>query len=190
MDSAVGPLVVVLGLVVLLALLSLVVMYNRFARQRTLVESSWSGVDVELARRSELIPNLVDTVKGYAAHERELLERLVQAREEAARHQQGQPAERKQYEEQVGTALNDVLVRAEAYPDLKASENFLQLQEALTLTEDRIAASRRFYNNNVAAYLTRLRTFPSNVVGRMFGFQPAQLFELRDPSARQVPRLS
>lgn len=181
--------IALVGVLVILPLLSIVVMYNRFARQRTLVESSWSGVDVELARRHELIPNLVETVKGYAAHEREVLESLIAAREAATLHQKDAPHDREVYEEKVGSALSNVLVRAEAYPDLKASENFLKLQEALTLTEDRIAASRRFYNNNVQAYMTRLRTFPSNLVGKIFGFQPVQLFQLRDLAAREVPQL-
>lgn len=181
-------LIAVVVAVVVLPVIAVIVMYNRFARQRTLVESSWSGVDVELARRHELIPALVESVRGYAAHEREVLQLLVDAREAAARHDHDSPAERRAFEEQVGTALGQVLVRAEAYPELKASENFLALQRELTLTEDRIAASRRFYNNNVAAYTARLRTFPSNLVGTMFGFAPAQLFELRDSAARQVPQ--
>lgn len=180
---------ILVAVVVLLPALAVVVMYNRFARQRTLVESSWSGVDVELARRHDLIPNLVRTVQGYAAHEAELLQSLVDAREEAARHASDPPAQRTGFEDRVSATLDQVLVRVEAYPDLKASQNFLALQRELTLTEDRIAAARRFYNNNVAAYTTRLRTFPSNLVGSAFGFQPAQLFELRDPAARQVPQL-
>lgn len=189
MDSYAGVLVVAVVALVVLPALCLVVMYNRFSRQRTLVESSWSGVDVELARRHELIPNLVETVQGYAAHERDVLAALVAAREAAARHDHDAPAQRRRYEEEVGAALATVLARVEAYPDLKASQGFLALQRELTLTEDRIAAARRFYNNNVAAYTTRLRTFPSNLVGRMFGFQPVQLFELRDTAARQVPQL-
>ncbi len=170
-----------------LLLLALVVMYNRFVRQRVLVDESWHGIDVELTRRHELIPNLVETVKGYAVHERELLERLTRAREEAAAHRTDGPHERQGFEEAVGGAVAQVLARAEAYPDLKASSNFLQLQDELTNTEDRIAAARRFYNGNVRAYNTRVRTFPSNLVASAFGFVVREFFELRDPAARDAP---
>ena len=177
---------VVLGVVAFVAL-SLVVMYNRFVRQRTLVDESWGGIDVELTRRHELIPNLVATVQGYAEHERAVLESLTAAREAATAHKTGDPAERQQYEETVGRALTEVLARVEAYPDLKASQNFLDLQDELTNTEDRIAASRRFYNGNVRAYNTRVATFPSNVVAGMFGFRSRQFFEITDVTVRAAP---
>jgi LemA protein len=177
---------VVLGVVAFLAL-CLVVMYNRFVRQRTLVDESWGGIDVELTRRHELIPNLVKTVQGYADHERAVLENLTAAREAATAHKTDGPAERQQYEESVGRALTEVLARVEAYPDLKASQNFLDLQDELTNTEDRIAASRRFYNGNVRAYNTRVATFPSNLVAAMFGFKSRQFFEITDANARTAP---
>lgn len=173
--------------VLLLGGLSLVVMYNRFVRQRTLVDESWGGIDVELTRRHELIPNLVETVRGYAAHEQRVLADLVAAREAATAHAHDHPAERQSYEDTLGGALTQVLVRAEAYPDLKASANFLQLQRELTNTEDRIAASRRFYNGNVRAYNTRVRTFPSNVVAAGFGFDAREFFELRDQAVALPP---
>jgi LemA protein len=175
-----------LGIAILLAV-SLVVMYNRFVRQRTLVEESWGQIDVELTRRHELIPNLVETVKGYAAHEQAVLDRLVRAREAATAHKGDSPKARESYEEQVGGAVHDVLVRAEAYPDLKASSNFLALQEELTVTENRIAAARRFYNGNVRALNTRVATIPSNIVAAMFGFERADFFELREPAVAEVP---
>ncbi len=177
---------VVVGLLLLLGL-SLMVMYNRFVRQRTLVEESWGQTDVELTRRHELIPNLVATVKGYAEHERSVLEALAQAREQAQAHKSEDPKAREGYEEQVGRALATVMARSEAYPDLKASANFLQLQAELTNTEDRIAAARRFYNGNVRAYNTRCSTFPSNVIAGMFHFEPREFFELTDPAARVAP---
>lgn len=173
--------------VVVLLLISLLVMYNRFVRQRTLIEESWGGIDVELTRRHELVPNLVATVKGYAAHEAAVLETLVRAREEATAHQSEQPKQREAYEDSLGGALAQVLARAEAYPDLRASTSFLQLQDELTNTEDRIAAARRFYNGNVRAYNTRVRTFPSNLVAGMFDFELCDFFEIRDQAARQVP---
>ncbi|WP_121251250.1 LemA family protein [Nocardioides ferulae] len=180
-------LLLLLGVATLVLLLSLVVMYNRFVRQRTLVDEAWGGIDVELTRRHELVPNLVETVKGYAAHERTLLEALVRARESAAAHQADRPMRRQAYEDALGGTLAQLLVRAEAYPQLKADQHFAMLQKELTLTEDRIAAARRFYNGNVRAYNTRLGTFPSNLVGSAFGFTGRDFFELRDPAARAVP---
>lgn len=174
------------GLVAFL-LLCLVVMYNRFVRQRTLVDESWGGIDVELTRRHELIPNLVETVRGYAAHEQATLDALVRAREAATAHHDARPKERQSYEDAVGGALAQLLVRAEAYPDLKANQGFLALQDELTNTEDRIAASRRFYNGNVRAYNTRVGTFPSNVVAGMFNFERRDFFELLEPAARTAP---
>lgn len=180
---AIGAPIAVLGI-------AWIAMYNRFVRQATLVRESWSGIDVELTRRHELIPNLVATVQGYAAHEREVLDRLVTAREAATAHKADTPARRQGYEDSLGGALGTVLARAEAYPDLKASANFLALQDELTNTEDRIAASRRFYNGNVRAYNTRLSTFPSNLVGSMSGFEAADFFELRDDAVRRPPTVT
>jgi LemA protein len=184
-----SPALVATGGVVLLLLVSLVVMYNRFVRQRTLIDESWGQTDVELTRRHELIPNLVNTVQGYADHERTVLENLTRAREAARAHQGDAPQARQGYEDALGGAVADVLVRAEAYPELKASANFLQLQDELTNTEDRIAAARRFYNGNVRAYNTRVSTFPSNLVAAAFHFSTRQFFELRDPAARQAPTI-
>jgi len=173
--------------VLLLLLLAVAVSYNRFVRQRALVDESWGGIDVELTRRHDLIPNLVETVRGYATHERVLLETLVQAREAAAAHRSDQPADRQGFEDTVGRTLQQVLARVEAYPALQASQSFLDLQHELTLTEDRIAASRRFYNGNVRAYNTRVRTFPSNTVATIFGFRPRDFFALQDPATASVP---
>jgi LemA protein len=185
----VAALIVIATAPALVLVLSLVVMYNRFVRQRTLVDESWGGIDVELTRRHDLIPHLVETVRGYAAHEQALLQQLVTAREAAAAHSRDQPTQRQAYEDSLGGALASVLVRAEAYPDLKASQNFLHLQHELTNTEDRIAAARRFYNGNVRAYNTRVRTFPSNVVAGMFHFEARDFFELHDQAARIAPPL-
>jgi LemA protein len=181
------PVVIVVVVVVVLLLASLGLMYNRFVRQRQLVDESWGDIDVELTRRHDLIPNLVSTVKGYAAHEQQVLETLTQAREAAVAHKDDSPAPRGDFEDSVETALQTVLARVEAYPDLKASTNFLQLQHELSLTEDRIAAARRFYNGNVRAYNTRVHTFPSNLVAAMFGFHARDFFQLSDPAAAAVP---
>ena len=171
----------------LVVLLSVVVMYNRFVRQRALVDESWGQTDVELTRRHELIPNLVATVRGYAEHERAVLEALTRAREQARAHKDDGPHQREPFEDDLGRAVAGVLVRAEAYPDLKASAGFLALQDELTNTEDRIAAARRFYNGNVRAYNTRVSTFPSNLIASVFSFRPRDFFELADSAARTAP---
>jgi LemA protein len=181
--SPVAGAAVVLLLFLLVAVL---VMYNRFVRQRTLVDESWGGIDVELTRRHDLIPQLVETVRGYAAHEQAVLTRLVEAREAAAAHHTDSPAHRQGYEDSLGGALQQVLARVEAYPDLQASQGFLALQHELTNTEDRIAASRRFYNGNVRAYNTRVGTFPSNLVAAVFRFRPREFFELSERVAGPV----
>ncbi len=172
--------VVVLGL-------ALVVSYNRFVSQTTLVSESWSQVDVELQRRHDLVPNLVRTVQGYADHEASVLQRATEARVAATAHRADPPGERRPYEEEVGGSLRGLLAVAEGYPDLKASANFAQLQRELTNTEDRIAAGRRFYNGNVRALNVRVRTVPSNLVASMFGFGPRDFFELADPRDSAPP---
>ena len=176
----------VAGIALLLAIW-LVVSRNRFVRQRTLIDESWGDIDVELSRRHDLIPNLVETVQGYADHEREVLETLVRARAEDAAPRDDRPAAREGFEETVTRALQSVLARVEAYPDLKASAGFLDLQRQLTLTEDRIAAARRFYNGNVRSYNTRVRTIHSNLVAALFGFRAEDFFEVDDPATASAP---
>lgn len=178
---------IVVGAAVVITGLSVLIMYNRFVRQQTLVTESWGQTDVELTRRHDLIPNLVATVKGYADHERAVLEAVTAARDQAATHRDLTPHARETYEDQLTAATGQLLIRAEAYPDLKASSNFLALQAELVNTEDRIAAARRFYNGNVRALNTRVRTFPSILIASMFGFSEADFFELRDPSVASVP---
>ena len=170
--------------------LAVIVSYNRFVSQHTLVDESWKQIDVELQRRHDLIPNLVETVKGYAAHERDVLETVTAAREDAEAHRSDGPKRREPFEEKLGGAVRGVLARVEDYPDLKASATFLQLQDELTNTEDRIAASRRFYNGNVRALNTRVATFPSNVIAGVFNFARREFFELTDPVVRVAPPVS
>jgi LemA protein len=179
---------VVLGLLVVLAI-AVVVSYNRFVRQRNLVEESWRQVDVELNRRHDLVPNLVETVKGYASHERATLEAVTTARAVAAAPGNG-PAEQAVQENILQSALRQLFAVAEAYPDLKASEGFRDLQKQLAETEDRIAASRRFYNANVRALNTRVESFPSSLVARTFGFTRAEYFMAEDPEVRANPTVS
>jgi LemA protein len=180
---------VVLGLVVVLVI-ALVVSYNRFVSQKNLIAEAWKQIDVELQRRFDLIPNLISTVQGYAKHESGIFERVTAARTAAGASRAAGPAERQQPEQELGRAVGGLLAVAESYPDLKASANFLELQEELTNTEDRIAAGRRFYDGNVRAYNTRLQTVPSNVVGSMFRFEPAEYCEMDDdPQARRPVRV-
>ncbi|MGB8650354.1 MAG: LemA family protein [Mycobacteriales bacterium] len=176
-------LLVVIGVLVLLLALGLVLSYNRFVRQRNLVQESWRQVDVELTRRHDLIPNLVETVKGYAAHERTVLSNLVEARNQAVQAS-GSVAAQATAENQLGGALRGLLAVAEAYPDLKAAGPFQQLQAQLAETEDRIAAGRRFYNGNVRALNTRVEAFPSSLVASAFHFGKAEYFETDDPEVR------
>jgi LemA protein len=180
---------IVIAIVVLLAL-ALIASYNRFVRQRNLVQESWRQVDVELNRRHDLIPNLVETVKGYATQERTVLQSVTEARTAAVQTLQAQGAgvaQQAQAENNLGRALNGLFAVAENYPDLKSSQNFLALQQQLAETEDRIAAARRFYNLNVGAFNTRVATFPSNVIAGLFHFEAREFFELADPAARLVP---
>lgn len=173
---------VVIGVVLLLAL-AVVISYNRFVRQRNLVQESWRQIDVELTRRHELIPNLVETVKGYAAHERRALTSVIEARNTAVAASGSVPAQAAAESALTGS-LRGLLAVAEAYPDLKAAGPFQDLQAQLAETEDRIAAGRRFYNGNVRALNTRVEAFPSNVVASAFGFEKADYFETDDPAVR------
>ena len=176
---------IVLAVVAALAV-AVVVSYNRFVRQRNLVQESWRQVDVELKRRHDLVPNLVETVKGYATHEREVFDAVTKARAQAAAPG-STPAEQAQQEGILGQALGRLFAVAEAYPELKASTNFLELQRELTETEDRIAAGRRFYNANVRAMNTRVEAFPSNLVAGVFGFHKEEYFEVEDEAVRSAP---
>jgi LemA protein len=170
--------------VVLLAGAWALLSYNRFVRQRQLIDNAWSNVDTELKRRYELIPNLVATVKGYAAHERDTLEAVVKARASAvaatggAREQAGQ-------ENVLVDALKQLLALRESYPELKANAQFLDLQAQLVTTEDRIQAARRLYNANVRDYNTRVQSFPSIVIARAGSFTKADFFEL-EPAIREA----
>jgi LemA protein len=181
--------VIVVLAVVLIAVAAVTLSYNRFVSQRQLVDNSWSNVDTELRRRYDLIPNLVETVKGYAAHERETLEAVVQARATAVASG-GDAGEQSRDENVLVGALKQLFAVAERYPDLKASAHFLDLQHQLVTTEDRIQAARRFYNANVRDINRRVESVPSNLVARLFGFRRAAYFEvepaIRDAGAPEV----
>jgi len=177
---------ILVGIVVLL-FLALIASYNRFVRQRNLVQESWRQIDVELRRRHDLIPNLVETVKGYAAQERTVLTAVTEARGAAVQAMQTSSsgvAAQAQAESTLGRALGGLFAVAENYPDLKSSQNFLALQQQLAETEDRIAAGRRFYNGNVRALNTRVEAFPSSIIASFFNFHKAEYFEVEEPEVR------
>ncbi len=163
--------------------------YNSLIRTRQHVKESWSAIDTELKRRYDLIPNLVETVKGYAAHESTTLEAVVQARNNAVAST-GTPAQQAQDENVLVGALRQLFAVVEAYPNLKANESFLELQRGLSETEDRIQAARRFYNANVRALNTKVQVFPSNMIASMFGITEAEFFEIEDAAAREAPKVS
>jgi LemA protein len=176
-------LLVLVGIIVLLAIVA-VAMYNSLVRLRNRIDAAWSQIDVQLKRRYDLIPNLVETVKGYAAHERETLESVTQARNMAISAEG--PQQQAQAENMLTGALKSLFAVSEAYPDLKANQNFLNLQEELTGTEGRIAYARQFYNDQVYAYNTKIQTFPSMLIAGPFHFQAREFFEADDESRGPV----
>ena len=169
-----------------LILLYVAVTYNTLVRLRQHCKESWSGIDTELKRRYELIPNLVETVKGYARHEREVLQSVIEARSRAVAST-GAPGSQARDENVFVGALRKLFAVAEGYPELKASANFLALQQQLAETEDRIQAARRFYNANVRDMNTRVEVFPSNLIARTFGFTRQEFFEIEDAGVRAAP---
>jgi len=179
---------VILAVIVLLPILWAAATYNTLVRLRNFVRESWAQIDTELKRRYDLIPNLVSSVKGYAAHEKETLERVIQARNQAVAST-GSPASQAKDENVLVGALRQVFALAEAYPDLKANQNFTELQRELANTEDRIQAARRFYNANVRDLNTRTEVFPSNIIAGLFGFQKAEYFEVEDAAVREAPKV-
>ena len=165
----------------------LILSYNGLVRSRNQVENAWSQIDVQLKRRLDLIPNLVETVKGYAAHERETLEAVIQARNMAIAAPDTPPAQAEADNVLTG-ALRQVFALSESYPDLKANQNFLALQEELTATEGRVAYARQFYNDSVLTYDNKLESFPTVVIAKMFNFEARDYFEA-DEQARTVPNV-
>src|SRR3954466_5908703 len=190
MGSAVTVLIILVVIFVVIALIAMG-SYNGFVKSRNMIQESWRQVDVELNRRYELIPNLVETVRAYAAHERNTLEEVTRLRSQAqslAQSGDSSPsAERADVEEALSGAVRNLIVSVEAYPDLKSNQNFLALQRELTETEDRIAAGRRFYNANVRVYNTKVESVPTNIIANMFKFEKATYFQVDEPAVRQAP---
>ena len=177
---------VVVGIIVLIALV-LVVIYNGLVRARVRTREAWSGIDVQLKRRADLVPNLVETVRGYASHERQTFENVTRAR--AMLQQAGTAPEAAQANNFLTQTLRSLFAVAENYPELKANQNFLDLQNELADIEEKIAYARQFYNRNASDYNARIQTFPNAIIAGMFGFQPFEFFEAEE-EAREVPHVS
>lgn len=166
-----------------------VVLYNSLVKSRQMAEEAWSGIDVQLKRRSDLIPNLIETVKGYAAHEKSTLDEVIARRNQAQAVPTGDVAARGQAEGLLSQALGRVIALAEAYPDLKANDNFAQLQTSLETIESDLQMARRYYNGASRDLNTKVESFPSNLIARQFGFQKRAYFEITNEADRQVPQV-
>ncbi len=181
------PLFIIIG-IILVVIIWFVGIYNALVRLRNQVKNAWSQIDVQLKRRHDLIPNLLETVKGYMKHEREVLENITAYRSQAMNA--SSVGEKAKAEGMLGGALGKLQIAVEAYPDLKANTNFLSLQEELTSTENKISYSRQNYNDQVLGYNNKIQMFPSNVVAGMFSFKAEDFFELEDPAEKAVPKVS
>ncbi|MFC2063270.1 LemA family protein [Chloroflexota bacterium] len=179
---------IIVGIVVVL-LISFVVTYNGLVRLRNQVKNAWAQIDVQLKRRYNLIPNLVETVKGYMEHERGTLEAVTNARNLAQQVASSGVGERAKAEGELSSALSRLLAVVENYPDLKANQNFLALQEELTSTENKISFSRQYYNDSVLKYNNQTEMFPSNIVAGMTGFKAGEFFEVTAAAEREVPKV-
>ena len=171
--------------ILLVLVIVFILIYNAMVRLRNRVEEAWSGIDVQLRRRHDLVPNLVEAVKGYASHERETLERTTEARAGAVRALGSSPRAEAEAEAALSGALGDIRAVVEDYPDLRATENFQRLQRDLTQVEDEIQASRRIYNSNTQIYNTKIQIFPNSIVARIAGFTPREFFAIADGSDRE-----
>ena len=178
---------ILVGVVVLIGLIY-ILMRNSIIGARNRVDEAWSGIDVQLKRRHDLVPNLVETVKGYAQHEQKTFENVTKARSQAMQAEGVQDTA--QAESALSAALGQLRVVAEQYPDLRATENFQQLQQQLSQLEDEIQASRRIYNSNVQSYNTQIQQFPMSIVANQGGFGPREFFEIGDAAEREAPEVS
>jgi LemA protein len=181
---------IVVGVIVVILAIVLWVLYNGLVRLRNQVKNAWAQIDVQLKRRYDLIPNLVETAKGYMKHERETLEAVTKARNIAQQASSAGAGERAKVEGELSSALSRLLAVVERYPDLKANQNFLALQEELTSTENKISFSRQYYNDSVLRYNNQTQMVPSNIVAGMFGFKADEFFEVTLAAEREAPKVS
>jgi len=180
---------IIIGVVVVLLIIFLTI-YNGLVRRRNQVKNSWAQIDVQLKRRHDLIPNLMETVKGYMKHERETMESVTKARNLAQQLTSAGAGERAKAEGELSSALSRLLAVVENYPDLKANQNFLALQEELASTENKISFSRQYYNDSVLRYNNQTQMFPSNIVASMTGFKASEFFEVTVAAEREAPKVS
>ena len=180
------PVLIIIGAIVLLLIFYVVGVYNGLVNLRNMVKDQWAQIEVLLKRRADLIPNIVETVKGYASHEKETLENVISARNKAV--SANTPESEMKANGELTQALGRLFALAEAYPDLKANTNFMQLQDELKNTEDKIAYARQFYNDAVLKYKNKLEMFPSNIIANMFGFKPEPFFEANEVD-KEVPQV-
>ncbi|TVR43374.1 MAG: LemA family protein [Bacteroidia bacterium] len=179
---------IIIIVVVAILVIALISMYNRLVKLRNQVKNAWSQIDVQLKRRYDLIPNLIETVKGYMKHERETLEAVTRMRAQAM--EASGVEEKAMAEGRLSAALGQFKIAVESYPDLKANKNFLALQEELTSTENKISFARQNYNDQVLFFNNKTEMFPSNIIAGMFGFKKEAFFEIQDPQERVVPKVS
>ncbi len=180
---------IVLAAIVVAAVLYAILAYNGLVRSRQMVQEAWSGIDIQLKRRADLIPNLVETVKGYAAHEKDTLREVTEMRTRAQNVAPGDVAGRAAAEGQLSQALGRLFAVAEAYPNLKANENFRELQGSLERLESEIQMARRYYNGSARELNVKVESFPSNLVASQFGFVKVDYFELENPADRELPEV-
>lgn len=183
-----SPLVWIILIIIILLVGIYIAIYNGLQKSRVLVDESWSQIDVQLKRRNDLIPNLVETTKGYSKHEKSTLEDVVKLRDQLVNVPQGDHEEAMKLSNQITDSLKSIFALAEAYPDLKANQNFLKLQEELTNTENKIAYSRQLYNSSVASYDQKLLTFPSNLIAKIHGFTKIDYLEI-PTEEKAVPKV-
>jgi LemA protein len=181
---------IIVGVIVILIIVVLIATYNKLVRLRNQVKNAWAQIDVQLKRRHDLIPNLIETVKGYMKHERETLEAITKARNLAQQAASSGPGVRSKAETELSSALGRLLAVVENYPDLKANQNFLALQEELTSTENKLSFSRQYYNDSVLSYNNRTQMFPSNIVASMTGFKASEFFEVSLAEEREAPKVT
>ena len=181
---------IIVGVVVILIIGVLIATYNKLVRLRNQVKNAWAQIDVQLKRRHDLIPNLIETVKGYMKHERETLEAITKARNLAQQAASSGPGARAKAETELSSALGRLLAVVENYPDLKANQNFLALQEELTSTENKLSFSRQYYNDSVLRYNNRTQMFPSNMIASMTGFKASEFFEVSVAGEREAPKVT
>jgi len=181
---------IIVGVVVILIIVVFIATYNKLVRLRNQVKNAWAQIDVQLKRRHDLIPNLIETVKGYMKHERETLEAITKARNLAQQAASSGPGARAKAETELSSALGRLLAVVENYPDLKANQNFLALQEELTSTENKLSFSRQYYNDSVLSYNNRTQMFPSNIVASMTGFKASEFFEVSVAGEREAPKVT